>query len=78
VVSKYGDIVFGFQSSKQKFSAFGLTYNWVKKSIFRERLYWETNLFRHNFDVIHIEKMYIQKMKGIVPLLSDTVHFSRR
>jgi hypothetical protein len=34
VVSEYGDIVFGLQSSKQKFLGFGLTYNWVKQSIF--------------------------------------------
>jgi hypothetical protein len=30
VVSEYGDIVFGLQSGKQKFSGFGLTHNWVK------------------------------------------------
>jgi hypothetical protein len=34
VVSEYGDIVFGFQSGKQKFSGFGLTYNWVKAKHF--------------------------------------------
>jgi len=34
VISEYGDIVFGFQSSKQKFPGFSLTYNWVKRSIF--------------------------------------------
>jgi len=34
VVSEYGGIVFGLQSSKQKFSDFGLTHNWVKRSIF--------------------------------------------
>jgi hypothetical protein len=27
VVSEYDDIVFGFQSSKQKFPGFGLTHN---------------------------------------------------
>jgi len=27
IVSKYGDIVFGLQSGKQKFPGFGLTYN---------------------------------------------------
>jgi len=27
VVSEYGDIVFGFQSGKQKFSGFGLTHS---------------------------------------------------
>ena len=56
VVSKYGDIVFGLQSSKQKFPGFGLTHNWVKLSIFFELPYWETNLLRHNLDVLHIEK----------------------
>ena len=34
VVSEYGDIVFGLQSGKQKFHGFGLTHNWVKRSIF--------------------------------------------
>jgi hypothetical protein len=34
VVSEYSDIVFGVQSGKQKFPGFGLTHNWVKRSIF--------------------------------------------
>jgi len=34
VVSEYGDIVFGFQSGKHKFSGFGLTHNWVKAKHF--------------------------------------------
>ena len=34
VVSEYGDIVFCLQSGKQKFSSFGLTHNWEKRSIF--------------------------------------------
>jgi hypothetical protein len=34
VVSEYGDIVFGLQSGKQKFHGFGLTHNWVKRTIF--------------------------------------------
>jgi hypothetical protein len=34
VVSEYGDIVFSLQSGKQKFPGFGLTHNWVKRSIF--------------------------------------------
>jgi hypothetical protein len=34
VMSQYKDIVFDFQSSKQKFSGFGMTYNWIKQSIF--------------------------------------------
>jgi hypothetical protein len=34
MVLEYDDIVFGFQSNKQKFPGFGLTHNWVKRSIF--------------------------------------------
>ena len=36
VVSEYDDIVFGLQSGKQKFPGFGLTHNWIKRSIFWE------------------------------------------
>ena len=39
VVSEYDDIMFGFQSGKQKFPGFGLTHNWVKRSIFWELSY---------------------------------------
>jgi hypothetical protein len=56
VVSEYSDLVFGLQSVKQKFSSFGLTYNWVKQSIFWELPCWKTNLLCHNLDVMHIEK----------------------
>jgi len=56
VVSEYGDIVFGLQSGKQKFSGFDLTHNWVKQSMFWELPHWKTNLLRHNHDVMHIEK----------------------
>jgi hypothetical protein len=56
VVSEYGDIVFGLQSGKEKFHGFGLTYNWVKRSIFWELSYWKINLLRHNIDVMYIEK----------------------
>jgi hypothetical protein len=34
MVLEYNDILFGFQSGKQKFFDIGLTYNWVKRSIF--------------------------------------------
>jgi len=56
VVSEYGDIVFSLHSGKQKFPDFGLTHNWVKRSIFWELPYWKTNLLRHNLDVMDIEK----------------------
>jgi hypothetical protein len=54
VVSEYSDIVFGLQSGKQKFPGFGLTHNWVKRSIFLELPYWKTNLLCHNLDIMHI------------------------
>jgi hypothetical protein len=34
VISEYDDIVFGLQSGKKNFHGFGLTHNWVKRSIF--------------------------------------------
>jgi hypothetical protein len=66
VVSEYSDIVFGLQSGKQKFSGFGLTYNWVKRSIFWELSYWKTNLLRHNLDVMHIEKNMFENIFNTV------------
>jgi len=66
VVSEYGEIVFGLQSGKQKFPGFGLTHNWVKRSIFWELLYWKTNLLRHNLDVMHIEKNVFENIFNTV------------
>jgi hypothetical protein len=66
VVSEYGDIVFGLQSGKQKFSGFGLPHNWVKRSIFWELPYWKTNLLRHNLDVMHIEKNVFENIFNTV------------
>jgi hypothetical protein len=66
VVSEYGDIVFGLQSGKQKFPGFGLTHNWVKRSIFWELPYWKTNLLRHNLDAMHIEKNVFENIFNTV------------
>jgi len=66
VVSEYGDIVFGLQLGKQKFPSLGLTHNWVKRSIFWELFYWKTNLFRHNLDVMHIEKNMFENIFNTV------------
>jgi hypothetical protein len=66
VVSEYGDIVFGLQSGKQKFPGFGLTHNWVKRSIFWELSYWKTNLLRHNLDVMHIKKNMFENIFNTV------------
>jgi len=66
VVILYGDILFGLQSGKQKFLGFGLTHNWVKRSIFWELSYWKTNLLRHNLDVMHIEKNMFENIFNTV------------
>jgi len=66
VVSEYGDIVFGFQSGKQKFPGFGLTHNWLKRSIFWELPYWKTNLLCHNLDVMHIKKNMFENIFNTV------------
>jgi hypothetical protein len=66
VVSEYGDIVFGLQSGKQKFPGFGLTHNWVKRSIFWELPYWKTNLLHHNLGVMHIEKNVFENIFNTV------------
>jgi len=58
--------VFGLQSGKQKFSGFGLTYNWLKRSIFWELSYWKTNLLRHNLNVMHIEKNMFENIFNTV------------
>jgi hypothetical protein len=65
-VSEYSDIVFGLQLGKQKFPGFGLTHNWVKRSIFWELPYWKTNLLRHNLDVMHIEKNMFENIFNTV------------
>jgi hypothetical protein len=66
VVSEYGDIMFGLQSGKQKFPDFGLTHNWVKRSIFWELPYWKTNLLRHNLDVMHMENNVFENIFNTV------------
>jgi len=58
--------VFGLQSGKEKFPGFGLTHNWVKRSIFWELSYWKTNLLRHNLDVLHIEKNVFENIFNTV------------
>jgi len=55
MMSEYSDIVFGFQSGKQKFPCFWLTHNWVKRSIFWKLLYCKINLLCHNLGVMHKE-----------------------
>ncbi|XP_023742686.2 uncharacterized protein LOC111890839 [Lactuca sativa] len=35
---------------------------WKKRSIFWDLPYWKTNLIRHNFDVMHIEKNFFENL----------------
>ncbi|XP_023745410.2 uncharacterized protein LOC111893554 [Lactuca sativa] len=37
-------------------------YGWKKRSIFWDLPYWKTNLIRHNFDVMHIEKNFFENL----------------
>ncbi|KAL6558344.1 hypothetical protein OROMI_018694 [Orobanche minor] len=39
----------------------GFPYNWKERSIFYELPYWESNLLRHNLDLMHIEKAVCDK-----------------
>ena len=55
-VSALPEIVFGTQSGKQTIQGFGVSHNWVKRSIFWELPYRHQNLVRHNLDVMHVEK----------------------
>ncbi|XP_052623718.1 uncharacterized protein LOC111889087 [Lactuca sativa] len=41
---------------------FGITHNWVKKSIFWELPYWRHLLIRHNLDLMHVEKNFFENM----------------
>ena len=43
-------------SKIDKIPGFGEEHNWTKRSIFWDLPYWDTNLIRHNLDVMHIEK----------------------
>ncbi|XP_016164774.1 uncharacterized protein LOC107607320 [Arachis ipaensis] len=48
---------------KQKRSKNGIS-NWKKRSIFFELPYWKSNMFRHNLDVMHIEKNIVDSIIG--------------
>ncbi|GJW20015.1 transposase, Ptta/En/Spm [Tanacetum coccineum] len=45
-----------YNPKNTKIHGFGVTHNWVKRSIFWELPYWHLLLVRHNLDVMHIEK----------------------
>ncbi|KAG8366059.1 hypothetical protein BUALT_Bualt17G0036600 [Buddleja alternifolia] len=55
-VASLPNIQFGKTKDKERIEGFGETHNWLKRSIFWDLPYWNTNLIRHNLDVMHIEK----------------------
>ncbi|KAI0516679.1 hypothetical protein KFK09_009356 [Dendrobium nobile] len=75
--------------SESKFPGYGVQHNWIKKSIFWTLPYWRTNLIRHNLDVMHIEKNFLDnifntimdvkgKSKDNVKAMMDIKEFCRR
>ncbi|PKU63659.1 Retrovirus-related Pol polyprotein from transposon TNT 1-94 [Dendrobium catenatum] len=75
--------------SESKFPGYGVQHNWIKKSIFWTLPYWRTNLIRHNLDVMHIEKNFLDnifntimdvkgKSKDNVKARMDIKEFCRR
>ncbi|KAL4581922.1 hypothetical protein LXL04_006456 [Taraxacum kok-saghyz] len=56
---------------------FGVSHNWVKKSIFWELPYWRHLLIRHNLDVMHIEKNVFENLFHTImgtPKTKDKLH----
>ncbi|KAL4583836.1 hypothetical protein LXL04_008421 [Taraxacum kok-saghyz] len=56
---------------------FGVSHNWVKKSIFWELPYWRHLLIRHNLDVMHIEKNVFENLFHTImgtPKTKDRLH----
>ncbi|GKV33217.1 hypothetical protein SLEP1_g41749 [Rubroshorea leprosula] len=48
------------------FPGFGVFHNWVKRNIFWELPYWKDLLIRHNLDVMHCEKNFLDNIKNTV------------
>ena len=69
IVSTLPNVEFGFKSGNQKIPGFCESHNWVHRSIFWDLPYWESNLIRHNLDVMHIEKNFFD---NIFNTLMDT------
>ncbi|GLT41667.1 hypothetical protein SLA2020_157120 [Shorea laevis] len=65
-VNQLPDIIFGQSVRKQSIPGFGVSHNWVKRSIFWELPYWKDLLIRHNLDVMHCEKNFFDNIKNTV------------
>ncbi|KAJ9556176.1 hypothetical protein OSB04_010790 [Centaurea solstitialis] len=55
-----------FRQTNSRIDGFGISHNWVKKSILWELPYWRTLLIRHNLDVLHIEKSVFENLFNTV------------
>ncbi|KAL4562467.1 hypothetical protein LXL04_034672 [Taraxacum kok-saghyz] len=55
-----------YRAKGKKPDGFGVTHNWVKRSIFWELPYWRKLLIRHNLDVMHIEKNVFDNLFHII------------
>lgn len=55
-----------FHPKNEKPPGFGVTHNWVKRSIFWELPYWRKLLICHNLDPMHIERNFFENMFHIV------------
>ena len=50
---------------------YGVAHDWTKCNIFWELPYRKDNLFRHNLDVMHIEKNYFDNLFNTVMDMSS-------
>ncbi|GKV43375.1 hypothetical protein SLEP1_g50673 [Rubroshorea leprosula] len=66
MVNQLPGIVFGQPLRKHSIAGFGVFHNWVKRSIFWELPYWKDLLIRHNLDVMHCEKNFLDNIKNTV------------
>ena len=56
----------GHDNPSKTISGYGVTHNWVKKSILWELPYWENHLLRHSLDFMHIEKNFFDNLTNTV------------
>jgi hypothetical protein len=62
----FGDEDAGKKKKQKKGAASSDDVMWKKKSIFFKLPYWKDNLFRHNLDVMHIEKNGMDNILGTI------------
>ncbi|XP_052621646.1 uncharacterized protein LOC128127243 [Lactuca sativa] len=55
-----------FRAKNAKLPGFGITHNWVKRSMFWELPFWRKLLIRHNLDPMHIETNVFENLFNTV------------